>query len=105
MGHGKRNKPRRLGKKLRFVREKILGLSQAAMAEELKKFGADLTLHSGYIADYENNKDREPSLLTLLAYSKLTTLTVNVFIDDKVVLSFDVYNTNKERKRDENAPY
>jgi transcriptional regulator with XRE-family HTH domain len=104
MGHGKRARPRKLGKKLRFIREKLLGLTQAAMAEELKKFGADSTLHSGYIADFENNKEREPSLLTLLAYSKLSMLTVNTLIDDKEVLNFDVYNENLRRVQGHFAP-
>ena len=87
MGHGKRPRPKRLGSKLRHVREQLMGgITQAAMAEELIRHGADSTLHSGYIADYENSKTREPSLLTLLAYSKLTGLSINVLVDDELDL-------------------
>ena len=85
MGHGKRPRPKRLGSKLRHIREQLLGgITQAEMAKELIRHGADATLHSGYIADYENSRTREPSLLTLLAYSKASGLTVNVLIDDEI---------------------
>jgi transcriptional regulator with XRE-family HTH domain len=86
MGHGRRPKPKKLGRKLREIRTKLLGLTQAEMAQQLIKHGAERTLHSGYIADYENDKSREPSLLALLAYSKLSGLSVNVLIDDKLHL-------------------
>jgi transcriptional regulator with XRE-family HTH domain len=86
MGHG-RLKPKKLGAKLRKVRADLLGgLTQAEMAEFLVKHGAEPSLHSGYISDYENDRSRAPSFLTLLAYSKATGLSVNVFIDDKLSL-------------------
>lgn len=84
MGHGKRPRPAKLGVKLKHIRERILNVSQAEMAKKLSEFGAGQKLHSGYIADYENTKDREPSLLTLLAYSKLTGISVNMLIDDEL---------------------
>jgi transcriptional regulator with XRE-family HTH domain len=84
MGQGKRPRPKKLGGKLRDVRIG-LGISQGEMAQRLIKHGAEKTLHSGYIADYENDK-REPSLFTLLAYSRITGLSVNVLIDDKLDL-------------------
>jgi transcriptional regulator with XRE-family HTH domain len=87
MGHGKRPRPKSLGSKLRHIRECVLGITQEEMAKRLRKLGGDKTLHSGYIADYENNRSREPSLLTLLAYSKLTGISVNEFIDDKLDIS------------------
>ena len=86
MGHGKRPRPKRLGLKLRILREDFLQVTQQEMVAMLRKYGGDSTLHSGYIADYENNKSREPSLLTLLAYSKLTDVSVNVLIDDELNL-------------------
>jgi transcriptional regulator with XRE-family HTH domain len=70
--------------KLRYIREKLLNVTQAEMAKKLIDFGAGQKLHSGYIADYENTRDREPSLLTLLAYSKLTGISVNTLIDDEL---------------------
>jgi transcriptional regulator with XRE-family HTH domain len=86
MGHGKRPRPKRLGLKLRHIREQGFEITQDEMAKRLRQFGADGTLHSGYIADYENNRNREPSLLTLLAYSKLTGISVNALIDDEMDL-------------------
>ena len=87
MGHGKRPRPKRLGNKLRHIREQLMGgMTQAAMAKELIRRGADSTLHSGYVADYENSRTREPSLLTLLAYSKASGLSVNLLIDDELDL-------------------
>jgi hypothetical protein len=86
MGHG-RPKPKKLGVKLRKVRTNLLGgLTQAEMAEQLIKHGAEPALHSGYISDCENDRSRAPSFLTLLAYSNATGLSVNVFIDDKLDL-------------------
>lgn len=90
MGHGKRSKPKRLGLKLRFIREQIFEITQEEMAKKLRDFGADITLHSGYIADYENSRSREPSLLTLLAYSKLTGISVNVLIDDELDIAENI---------------
>ena len=62
------------------------GITQEEMARKLIQNGAEPTVHSGYIADYEKNGPREPSLLTLLAYSKITGLSVNLFIDDALDL-------------------
>jgi hypothetical protein len=83
MGHGKRQRPERLGIKLRSIRDS-LGLTQAEMVKRLQAFGADTTLHNGYVADYENSGSREPSLLTLLAYSKLSGVSINVLVDDEL---------------------
>jgi transcriptional regulator with XRE-family HTH domain len=85
MGHAKRLRPKKLARKLKRIRESIK-ITQEEMAKRLRKLGADKTLHSGYVADYENNGSREPSLLTLLAYSKLTGISVNVLIDDTLEL-------------------
>ena len=85
MGHGKRPRPKRLGEKLRSLRE-ALGVTQDEMARRLRDLGGDQTLHSGYIADYENSGSREPSLLSLLAYSKASGVPVNLLIDDDLEL-------------------
>jgi len=86
MGHGKRKRPKKLGAKLRHIREHIFDITQEEMSKRLHKFGVDKTLHSGYVSDFENNRGREPGLLTLLAYSKLTGISVNVLIDDELDL-------------------
>jgi transcriptional regulator with XRE-family HTH domain len=86
MRYRKRPKPKYLGTKLKAIREN-LRITQDEMVRRLKNLGADETLHSGYIADYETSGSREPSLLTLLAYSKLSGISVNVLIDDEIEMS------------------
>jgi hypothetical protein len=51
------------------------------MAKELRRHGAEAAIHSGYIADLESGR-REPSLLTLSAYSRVTGISTDVLIDD-----------------------
>jgi transcriptional regulator with XRE-family HTH domain len=80
MGRSAREKPRKLGKKLRAIRVQILGLSQTQMAKALK-----LKVDYSAISQYENGK-REPSLLILLRYSKLGTVTLEQILDDKLSL-------------------
>src|SRR5262249_19036163 len=55
--------------------------TQAKMAELLKRFGAEETTHSGYVADFETSQ-RVPSVFTLLAYSRMTGISINHFVDD-----------------------
>jgi transcriptional regulator with XRE-family HTH domain len=84
VGQGRRPRPKKLAKKLRAIRIR-LDFTQEQIAKRLIEHRADKTLHSGYIAEYESGK-REPSLLTLLAYSEITGLSVNVLIDDRLDL-------------------
>ncbi|MDQ3816339.1 MAG: helix-turn-helix domain-containing protein [Acidobacteriota bacterium] len=81
MGKGKRERPDRLGEKLTEVRMR-LGLSQNEM---LRFLGLRDKLTREELSAYERGV-REPSLLTLLRYAKMTGLPVDVFIDDKVNL-------------------
>jgi transcriptional regulator with XRE-family HTH domain len=83
MGQRKKQRPKKLGIKLRSIRES-LGITQDEMAKRLKILGADTTIHSGYIGDFETTDKREPGLLTLLAYSRISGISVNVLIDDEV---------------------
>jgi len=85
MGRKRIPSPKRLKSKLRETRTKLLRMTMDEMAEELKKLGAERSTHSGYIAEYESGR-RQPSLLTLLAYSKATGLSINVFVDDDLEL-------------------
>lgn len=82
MGRAHRSRPKRLGEKLLLIRTR-LGLTQAEMVKRLKVKGE--TLYPSTISLYEQNK-REPSLLTLLAYSNVSGLTINELVDDKVKL-------------------
>lgn len=95
MGHGKRSRPKKLGEKLKWIRMQF-GITQSELAERLKRLGADSTIHSGYITDFEKNEGREPSLLTILAYSKLANISANILIDDKENLNTDSYTKGKD---------
>lgn len=79
MGH-RRPRPDRLGEKLRHIRE-TLDVSQPYMPARLGM----PDMHPGRISEYECN-EREPSLLTLLAYADLAGVHVEVLINDKVNL-------------------
>jgi transcriptional regulator with XRE-family HTH domain len=78
MGHS-HQKPEHLSAKLLAVRQN-LKLSQS---ELIAKLGRDLS--TGRISEYESGT-RIPSLLTLLAYSKVARVRVEVLIDDKLEL-------------------
>jgi transcriptional regulator with XRE-family HTH domain len=81
MGSTRRPQPKKLKKKLREIRLQ-LGITQDQMAKELVKRGAERALHSGYVADFESGR-REPSLLAVLAYSRLLGVSTDVLIDDQ----------------------
>ena len=82
MGRNRRPQPRYLPSKLREIRYK-LDLTQEQMAKNLSSKKAPV--HPGNISEYENGK-REPSLLTLLKYSRLAETTIDVLVDDKMDL-------------------
>ncbi len=82
MGQSRRPQPEHLASKLRQVRAR-LGLSQEQMAERLKHVKSPP--QPGHISEFENSK-REPSLLVLVAYARLSGVTVDVLADDKLDL-------------------
>lgn len=79
MGTRARQKPERLGEKLRTIRE-ALGLSQAGIFERLEGMTS-----ASQISEFETGK-REPSLIVLLQYARLAGVYVDVLIDDKLKL-------------------
>jgi len=83
MGRAHRSRPNRLGEKLRFIRIPF-GLTQSALIERLAVKSE--ALYPSSISLFEQGA-REPSLLVLLAYSKLTGVTINDLVDDKVNLA------------------
>lgn len=85
MGRKRVPSPKKLKGKLREIRTKLLSVTMDEMAEQLKKLGAEDSTHSGYVAEYESGR-RQPSLLTLLAYSKMTGVSINIFVDDDLEL-------------------
>ena len=80
MGRGKQEIPIKLAGKLKIAREK-LGYTQAQMCEAIRKY--NLKIYPGYIGLYEVG-ERLPSLLILLAYSKITKIKMEDFVDDSV---------------------
>ncbi len=84
MGRGMRTQPKRLMEKLKMIRSSM-GITQQQMVDSLTQYAPNEFIDSGYISQFENGK-REPSLPVLLAYSKLTGVSVNVLIDDELDL-------------------
>jgi transcriptional regulator with XRE-family HTH domain len=72
-----RPRPERLASKLRQIRES-LGLSQTQM---LVRLGFEDTMHYGRISQYEND-EREPTLMTLLAYVRVAGIHLEDIVDD-----------------------
>jgi transcriptional regulator with XRE-family HTH domain len=84
MGRGMRTQPKRLNEKLKAIRAGM-GITQQQMVDSLTPYAPNEYLDSGYISQFENGK-REPSLPVLLAYSKLTGVSINVLVDDELDL-------------------
>ncbi|HKV33515.1 MAG TPA: helix-turn-helix transcriptional regulator [Pyrinomonadaceae bacterium] len=76
-----RPRPLRLASKLREIREK-LELSQTQM---LIRLGLEDTMHYGRISQYEND-EREPTLMTLLAYAHVAAVHLEDLVDDNLDL-------------------
>lgn len=76
-----RPRPQRLASKLRQIRE-ALQLSQTQM---LVRLGLEDTMHYGRISQYEND-EREPTLMTLLAYARVAAVHLEDIVDDDLDL-------------------
>lgn len=81
MGRSSRPRPKRLGKKLKQLREQM-NLSQVGMAEAL----GFPSVHPTNISGYERGL-REPPYPVLLKYARLAGVSTDVLIDDKLNLS------------------
>ena len=79
MGRAHRSRPNRLGEKLRLIRI-YFGLTQSALIHKLAVKGE--SLYPSSISLFEQG-GREPSLLVLLAYSKLAGVTINDLVDEQ----------------------
>ena len=84
MGQKRRTQPKKLKIKLKTIRVKM-EVSQQKMAELLKHYAPNEVIVPGHISDFETGK-REPSLIILLAYSKVSGVSVNALIDDELDL-------------------
>jgi transcriptional regulator with XRE-family HTH domain len=78
MGVKARRRPERLAEKLLQIRL-ALGLSQSEM---LRRLGLEEVISYKKISDYERGA-REPSLLTLLEYSRAARVHMEVLADDE----------------------
>ena len=76
-----RPRPERMSSKLRAIREG-LGLSQSQM---LARLGLEDTMHYGRISQYEND-EREPALMTLLAYAHVAGVHLEDIVSDDLDL-------------------
>ena len=76
-----RPRPQRLPEKLRQIRL-ALGLSQTEM---LRRLGLEEGMQYARISEYEQGI-REPSLLTLLEYSRVAGIHMEVLADDEMDL-------------------
>ena len=76
-----RPRPLRLASKLRQIRER-LELSQTQM---LVRLGLEDSMHYGRISQYEND-EREPTLMTLLAYARVAAVHLEDIVDDELDL-------------------
>jgi transcriptional regulator with XRE-family HTH domain len=76
-----RERPKRLARKLKQVRED-LGLSQNQMLVKLKLSGK---LTRAVISGFESGST-EPSLPVLLRYARLAGVSMDVLVDDKLDL-------------------
>ena len=88
MGKTARERPRRLAEKLKQIREG-LGLSQNEM---LVRLGLKGKLSRTAISGYELGTS-EPTLPTLLKYSRLAGVHMEVLVDDKLDLPKDRKST------------
>lgn len=82
MGLAPRIRPGRLPLKLAVVRAR-LGMTQAKLAQTLSDSALVVTKQD--ISKYELGR-REPPIIVLLRYSRLTDITMEKFADDQVEL-------------------
>jgi transcriptional regulator with XRE-family HTH domain len=93
MGQSRRPQPVLLASKLRQIRA-LLGLSQEQMAEHLKNVKSPP--QPGHISEFEREK-REPSLLVLVGYARLSGVSVDVLVDDEIELPNKLPSIRKRR--------
>ena len=84
MGTKRRTQPKRLKRKLKTIRVKI-AVSQQRMVDLLRDYAPNEIIAPGHISDFELGK-REPNLIVLLAYSKLSNIPLNNIVDDELDL-------------------
>jgi len=94
MGKTARERPNRLAEKMKQIREG-LGLSQNEM---LVRLGLEDKLSRTAISGYELGTS-EPTLLTLLKYSRLAGVHMEVLVDDDMDLPKHIPATMASKRR------
>jgi transcriptional regulator with XRE-family HTH domain len=92
MGRALRQRPVRLARKLRQIRD-ALGLSQNGIIGQL---GLTNEIYQDYISAYERGI-REPPLPVLLKYARVAGVCVDVLIDDNLELPARLPGVAKHR--------
>ncbi len=83
MGRSNRIRPKKLGKKLEQIRIS-LGLDRSEIIHRLGY--KETKLYPQNIWSFENS-EREPNLLIILAYSRLSGISIEILVDDLLELS------------------
>lgn len=91
MGRRKRIRPRRLGEKLRSIRNH-LDCSLTEMAERLST--DEFSLRRTDISKYELDTN-EPPLPALLRYARTVGITIDILVDDEMDLPESLSNWKK----------
>lgn len=92
MGRGLRQRPARLERKLRQIRD-ALGVSQDGI---IRRLGLADEIYRDYISAYERGV-REPPLPVLLRYARVAGVCVDVLIDDDLDLPARLPGVPKHR--------
>jgi transcriptional regulator with XRE-family HTH domain len=93
MGRSNRIKPKRLGEKLKAIRE-ALGLTQEELIQKLNYKASPL--HHQNISGFEKN-EREANLLILIAYSDLAGICLDNLIRDNLDLPIKIPSEAKHK--------
>src|SRR5258707_6530732 len=94
MSAGKRQRPKRLARKLRQIRVG-LGLSQN---ELIRMLGLTRQITQDYVSAYERGI-REPPLPILLKYARLAKVSTDLLIDDGLELPVKLRGIGKQTRR------
>ncbi len=95
MGRRAAEKPLLLSEKLIKIRLR-LGFTQEKMYESIRETGVNI--HPGYISLFETGQ-RIPSLLILLAYSRIGGIAMEIIVDDKLELTENYFKETSQKQQ------
>jgi transcriptional regulator with XRE-family HTH domain len=94
MGRSNRIRPKRLGEKLKTIRE-TFGLTQEELIKKLNYKAS--SLHHQNISGFEKN-EREANLLILIAYCDLAGICLDILVRDELDLPEKFPSTPKHKR-------